>query len=121
MSANTPITITGRAAVLVSKYTGFDLSDPSKTAVYQFVYVRPDYVNKDGVLDACWTREGNYRHVGWAEIKVEVMPVDGMLKGAVAALENEKKALIADTQKRVTEIEGEIQKLLAIECAGVQS
>lgn len=112
MKTDQPVTITGRAAVLVSKYTAFDLSDPGSTPAHQLVYVDPTYV-KDGVLKKSWAGDG-YRLIGWAEIKVDVMPVKSMLTSAVETLKAEKETVLAEAQKRATEIEGEIQKLLAI-------
>lgn len=113
MSAhNLPVTITGRAAVAVSKYTGFDLSNPDKTEAHEFVFLNPARVN-DGVLDWDWSKDG-YRFVGWAAISIQLLPSDTMLQSAVSALQAEKQAVIADAQRRATEIDGEIQKLLAI-------
>jgi hypothetical protein len=111
------ITITGRSAVLVNKHTSFELSDPSKTAVSEFCYCREGVIEEDGKLCRSWAKDG-WRHVGWAEIKVEVMPVKSMLKSAVKALKVEKEAILADAHKRATDIESEIQKLLAIEFDG---
>lgn len=107
-----PTEITGRAAVVVSKYTRFDLSDPSATPAHEFSFINPDYV-QDGVLDPGWAKDG-YRHVGWAAISVQVLPVKQMMAGAVAALQAEKQHVIATAQADATRIEGEIQKLLAI-------
>lgn len=107
------ITITGRAAVLVNKHTRFELSDPSKTSVDEFCFCREGVIDDNGKLTRMWAIDG-YRHVGWAEIKVEIMPVKSMLNSAIKALKTEKESVLAAAQKRATEIEGEIQKLLAI-------
>ena len=107
-----PTEITGRAAVVVSKYSCFDLSNPAATPVHGFSFVNPDYV-KDGVLDPGWAKDG-YRHVGWAAISVQVLPVKQMMAGAVATLQAEKQHVIATAQAEAMRIEGEIQKLLAI-------
>lgn len=111
-AADTPVTITGRAAVLVSKHTGFEMAAPEKTAAHEFALVNPDSV-KEGVLEGWWAKDG-YRHVGWAAISIQILPTKTMLNSAVEALQAEKQAVLADAQKRATDIEREIQNLLAI-------
>lgn len=107
-----PVTITGKAVAIVSKSTRFDPAEPQKTQAHEFVLLGEYALTKDGKLTSTWAKD--YRHVGMATITVELLPIKGMLKQAVAALETERTTLQADTQKRLTEIEGEIQKLLAI-------
>lgn len=109
-----PVTITGRVAVLVSKYASFDLNDTGKTPVDQFAYVSPNYINKDGNLNHDWAKDGKYRHVGWADISIQILPVKQMMSSAISALEAEKKHVLATAQAEATRIEVEIQKLLAI-------
>lgn len=111
-AADTPVTITGRAAVLVNKYTSFDMAAPEKTRPDQFTFVSPTWV-KGETLDDMWAKDG-YRHVGWAAISIQMLPVKTMLSSAVEALQAEKQAVLADAQKRATDIEREIQNLLAI-------
>jgi hypothetical protein len=113
MNAKTaPVVITGRAAVCVTKYTSFDISNPGKTKAHEFTFLDPKYV-KDGALTPDWSKDG-YRLVGWAEIKVEVLPAEDMLGAAVESLKAEKRRVIADAQAAATRIEAEIQKLLSI-------
>jgi len=112
-AADAPVRFTGRMAVLVSKYTGFDLSNPANTPAHAFSFVRPESIEETGKLSRFWAKDG-YRHVGWAEVHIEIMPVKGMLKSAVKALQDEKETVLADAQRRATQLEGEIQKLLAI-------
>ena len=106
-----PITITGTAPALVGKYTWFDPAEPANTRADAFSFIDPRYVNEDGILDAAWHE---YRFVGWAEITITLLPHDDMLKSAVESLTAQKKKVMADSQAEITRIEGEIQKLLAI-------
>ena len=46
-----PVTITGRAAVVVSKYTSFDLSKPEATRAHEFTFLDPRNVDEAGNLD----------------------------------------------------------------------
>lgn len=107
-----PIIIKGRAAALVMKETGFDLTCPEATPAHAFTFVRADAV-ADGVLSPNWAAHG-YRHVGFADLVVEVMPVKGMVASAVEALKAERQSVLATAQKEATRLDGEIQKLLAI-------
>lgn len=106
------ITITGRAIALVSKHNRFDPANPENTKAHDFTLLGEEHM-KGGVLDAYWLKEG-YRHVGFAEIKIEMLPIDDMMNGAVEALRAQKQYIIAEAQAEATRIEGEIQKLLAI-------
>lgn len=106
------ITITGRAAVLVSQHTGFDPTQPDNTKAHEFVFVRETAV-VDGKITGCWA--GDYRWVGWAEIKVEINSKAEMLDAHVKALEVERARVLADAQLAVTRIDGELQRLLSIE------
>lgn len=105
-------TITGKAVVLVSKYTSFDLECPEKTEAHKFMF-HHEQVLKDGVLDPSWAGDG-YRHVGFAELTVNILPRQDMLHAAVGALKAEKQNVIATAEREATRIESEIQKLLAI-------
>jgi hypothetical protein len=111
-----PTLIAGRVAVLVNRHTTFDLGNPGATPVHAFTYINAKYA-PDGQLDTHWVKSG-YRLVGYAEIAAEIMPTGAMLAGAVACLREERKKILADAQKEATRIEGEIQKLLAIEFDG---
>lgn len=113
MKNDEPVTITGRAAVCVTKYTSFDLSAPDKTPIHAFSFLDPRYVDEAGTLDKSWAKDG-WRLVGWAAISIQIMPTKTMLQSAVTALKAEKEAVIATAQAEATRIEGEIQKLLAI-------
>lgn len=55
-----------------------------------------------------WTR------VGTAEIKVTLFDESAMVENKIEALRHEQKTVLADAQKRHTEIERQIQTLLAI-------
>lgn len=114
--ADQPVFITGRAAVLVGQYTKFSLSDPAGTPAHEFVFAAEEVVTPDGKLRGSWGKD--YRHVGYADIRVEIMPTKKMLKSAVTALKAEKVAVLANAQREATRLEGEIQKLLAIEFDG---
>lgn len=117
--SKTPTIITGRMATLVTKHSRFDISNPSATNLGSLSFVDQRYA-PDGVLDPSWAKDG-YRLVGYAKVKVEIMPTDSMLHGAVASLRAEREKIIADAQAEATRIEGEIQKLLAISFDGAEA
>ena len=106
------VIITGRAAALIHKNTGFDPADPQKTPAHKFIMVDEENV-QDGQLKGFWGSD--YRWVGFAEIKVEINPMAEMLDAHVKALQAQKVKLLADTQLEVNRIDGELQRLLAIE------
>lgn len=55
-----------------------------------------------------WTK------VGTATITIEVDSRDEMIKSQVATLTEKKKRVLAEAQREATQIEGQIQNLLAI-------
>lgn len=63
--------------------------------------------------DRDWSGEG-YTRVGAAEITVELIEGDELIANKVAALRAEKTAIRAEATAKETEIEGQIQNLLAI-------
>ena len=109
----TSVVIRGSAAALVNKYTNFDISAPQNTSANNFIFVNEASALEDGVLNPIWAGDG-YRHVGFAELVVTILPTEDMLSSAVDALKAQKQKVIADAEAESTRIESEIQKLLAI-------
>lgn len=60
-----------------------------------------------------WEREG-YTHIGSAQVMLTLNSRDALLANKVTSLQARKASVLADAQRTATEIEGEIQKLLAI-------
>lgn len=104
-----PVIITGRAAALVSKYTNFDPANPGATKADEFTFAHPDYVNDKGVLAHGWAKDG-YRHVGWAEIKIELIPPQDLVANQIKALQAAKAKLLAQAQ----DMDNQIANLLAL-------
>lgn len=104
--------ITGKAAVLVGKYTRFDPANPTATAAHQFTLVGPESVEDEKVAGH-WARDG-YIQVGTADIDITLLPHKQMMTSAVASLRKQKEAVIATAQMEATKIEAQIQSLLAI-------
>ena len=118
MSKTKPVTITGSAAVLVSKYDRFDPANPIKSPAHSFSFIDPAQV-KDGVLGNSYANSDmSWRLVGHAEIKITMLPTSDMLRSAVEGLKAQKTAVLATAQREANRIEGEIQKLLAITFEG---
>lgn len=55
-----------------------------------------------------------YTYVGKATVSVKVAPPKEILQSKVKGLQAQKQAVLAKAQKEATELEGQIQKLLAI-------
>lgn len=62
-----------------------------------------------------WQKSG-YTFVGTAEIQFTPISTDEMVANKVEALRAQKSATLAEAQAKATQIEGQIQKLLAIGC-----
>ena len=67
-----------------------------------------------------WTEQG-YTYVGPAQITVEVPELRELVENKVAALRDEAAATRAEATRRCTEIEAQIQNLLAIEFTPTQT
>lgn len=104
--------ITGKAAVIVGKYTNFDPANPQKTKAHEFTLIGHQNV-KDGSLEKHWSKDG-YILVGTANIEIELLPQKEMTTSAVASLRKQKASVLATAQMEATKIEAQIQSLLAI-------
>lgn len=60
------------------------------------------------------TGERPWPRVGTATVEVAIMDEDGIRQGILGALKAERANVQAEAQKRITEIDGKIQDLLAI-------
>ena len=105
--------ITGDAVALVSKYTRFDPSNPAATEVSQFTFVDARALDESGKLTGFWAAEG-YIYAGHAAIEVRLLPQADITARAVETLKQQKMQVLADAQAKATQIEGQIQSLLAI-------
>lgn len=104
---------TETAVVLISKYTRYDPANPQKTAAHDFLFVGLEHLDEGGSLKETWANDG-YVFVGHAKIEIEFLPQKDVTASAVASLKKQKKKVLADAQAKATEIEQQIQSLLAI-------
>ena len=105
---NQAVRITGTKGVYISKYIPFDPSKPENTK-FEHLVVAGD----DGADESIFTKTGHIR-VGMARGEIEFMSPKEMTASAVVALRKQKDAVIADAQREATQIEQQIQSLLAI-------
>ncbi len=105
--------ITGSTVVLVSKYTQFDHANPAATDVSRFVFADASALDENGNLAGFWANDG-YIYVGHAAIEVSLLPPTDITTQAVETLKQQKTQVLADAQAKATQIEGQIQSLLAI-------
>lgn len=105
--------ITGSMVVLVSKYTRFDPSNPAAAEVSQFTFAGASALDESGKLTGFWANEG-YIYAGHAAIEVSLLPQADITARAVETLKQQKMQVLADAQAKATQIEGQIQSLLAI-------
>jgi hypothetical protein len=104
------VRITGTKIVAIDKYSRFDPSNPAGARFEDFSLSTP---TEEGVMGEYWMREG-YIQVGTAKVEIELMPRKEVTAGAVASLRKQKDALLAKAQLEATQIEQQIQNLLAI-------
>lgn len=107
-----PTIIRGEALALVSPYSGFNPSDTSEFAAHRFTFVRPD-IAPGGVLDSIWAEQG-FVVAGSASIVVTLHSLEQITDGRVQALRAQREKILAEAQAKATQIEREIQQLLAI-------
>lgn len=97
-------TITGTIDAYLTEYchlTPEDLRGPKPGIVGQLSYSSHD-------MSGCWVK------VGTARIEVTLMQDDAIVTGAVAGLRAQQEKARADAEAKCTEIERQIQTLLAI-------
>lgn len=87
-----------------------DLSKDPHELVNRLTFINP------ACTDDAWAALG-YTRVGDAEITITLVNTDTMVQNKVDSLRSEQKRVIAEAQLKSTQIESQIQKLLAIECA----
>lgn len=91
------------------------LSDSSSFGLQDMVAGDPDSV-VNGLVYVSHDMSGHgWVKVGTAEITVTIESADTIIANKIVALGNEKASILARAQKQATEIEGQIQQLLAIE------
>lgn len=84
-----------------------------------------DIINGNRLHNLNFVEEGldmsgyGWTFVGNAEITLDVPDEKALIENKVAALREEAKLVKADATARVTQIEGQIQSLLAISCDAV--
>lgn len=104
-------TITTTSKLWFNSYHGpDDLSKDPLELVNNLTFLNP------ACSDADWAAMG-YTRVGDAEITITLVDTDTLVQNKVESLRAEQKRVIADAQLKSTQIESQIQKLLAIECA----
>ena len=69
----------------------------------------------------CWERKSGYTYVGKATVSVDMGGRDDIVAAKVAGLKAEKQEVLATAQAKATEIDGQIQKLLAITFDGASA
>jgi hypothetical protein len=103
-------TITGDALVWISKHSRIgpgNMPKPEDISDFTFTSAK---INK-----AHWLREG-YTEVGTATITVNTVDEKALIENKVEALKAEAVSIRAEATAKVTQIEGQIQSLLAITC-----
>ena len=101
-------TITGKAIAILSKYNNLD-EDGMPGNVNIPHYTAP---KEDGDYST-WTEDG-YVIIGEAEITLHVVSKEELIANKVSALRQEVKKTTAEATRNVTQLEGQINDLLAI-------
>lgn len=96
-------------AVLASQYSGFNPETPEASIKNLMIA----HLNENGVLPDFWGEQG-YTQVGTATVAIEFIDRADVTANAVAALEKQKKAVLAEAHAKSVEIDRQIQTLLAI-------
>lgn len=94
-------TLTGTVNVLLSQYSEFSALDVDKITEIKHVHL------------ASYEADG-YAKVGTAQVTVTFFDRDTVVTEKISALRSELQTVRANAQLKAKEIEGEIQKLLAI-------
>ena len=98
-------TITGKAIALLSKYNNLDETG-MPASVNEVTYM------KEG-NNSYWEEQG-YTVIGEAEITLHVVSKEELVANKVSALRQEVKKTTAEATRKVTQLEGQINDLLAI-------
>ena len=85
-----------------------------------FVSVTPNEYDKDG-WSYCYTEHSmecfeNYSHLGQVEISIELPEGLDINIALAGILDKQKTEIMATAQAKITQIESQKQKLLALEC-----
>ena len=96
-------TITATVPAYMSKYNSIDSLENTypETAISQLIFTNGE------VNDWVW--------IGSASVTVEIADDKEIKAGLIESLKDEKKKIQADAEKSITEIDAQIQSLLAIE------
>jgi hypothetical protein len=101
-------TITGKAIAILSQYSTLDKNGmPNGVDVPSYIAVK-----EDGDYST-WTEDG-YTIIGEAEITLHVVSKEELVANKVSALRQEVKKTTAEATRKVTQLEGQINDLLAI-------
>jgi hypothetical protein len=97
--------ISGKVGVWLTPYSSLgpkQLADGDGAAIVRDV----DFSQHDMAPE--WTR------IGTAQVQITLEPTDQIINNKIDALRTEQKKVVADAQKKSTDLEREIQQLLAI-------
>lgn len=101
-------TITGKSIAVLHKYGKLN-ENGLPDNINDVAYIR---IKEDGDYST-WTEDG-YTIIGEAEITLHVVSKEELVANKVSALRQEVKKTTAEATRKVTQLEGQINDLLAI-------
>lgn len=105
-------TLKGTLEVIVSPNLDYDPKKPWESKLDHFSFISKHNV-EDGVLIGYFAEQG-YVLVGQASVEIAFISAEQSIAGAVAAIDAQKKTVMAKAQNEVTKLEKKKQQLLAI-------